>query len=115
MRWQDHIGAALEYQYTHALEDVEKMVADGDAQLWLGERSAAVTEVIEFPRAKVCHMWLCGGDLDEIVEIMLPKAEAWAKKNGCTHATTAGRLGWNRVMNKHGYTPVASVCAKELL
>lgn len=114
MRWQDHIKRALSFQATHSIEDVEAMVADGDAQLWQGEKSAAVTEIVNFPQAKVLHLWLCGGDLREITEVMLPKAEAFARAEGCNRLTTAGRIGWDRVMNKHGFTPVASVCAKDL-
>lgn len=114
MRWQDHISAALEYQSTHTIEDVEQMVANREAQLWLGENSAAVTEIIQFPRAKALHLWLCGGDLKEITEMMLPKAEAFAKAEGCTKLTTGGRKGWDRVMSKHGFSPVASICAKDL-
>lgn len=114
MRWQDHIKRALAYQATHSIEDVERMVDEGDAQLWLGQKSAAVTEIVQFPQCKTLHLWLCGGDLREITEEMLPRAEAFARAEGCNRLTTAGRIGWDRVMNKHGFTPVASVCAKDL-
>lgn len=114
MRWQDHIERALKTQRTHLIEDVEAMVASGEAMLWEGKKSAAVTEVISFPRSKVMHLWLCGGDLREIVEDMLPKAEAYAASIGCDRLTTAGRVGWDRVMKTHGYTPCASICEKVL-
>lgn len=114
MRWQDHIQRALQTQVTHSIEDVERMVETGEAQLWQGQKSAAVTEIIQFPRIKVLHLWLCGGDLREITEDMLPKAERFARAEGCQRLTTAGRIGWDRVMKKHGFTPIASVCAKDL-
>lgn len=114
MRWQDHIEKALAYQATHAIEDVEAMVESGEAQLWLGEKSAAVTEIVKFPRLKVMHLWLCGGDLREITEVMLPRAEAFARVEGCDRLTTGGRIGWDRVMKRHGFTPIASICAKDL-
>jgi hypothetical protein len=115
MTWQEHIKPALEYQNTHLIEDVERMIENGEAMLWLGENSAAVTEIIRYPRAKSLHLWLCGGDMNEITEQMLPQAEAFARAEGCTKMTTGGRKGWDRVMSKHGFTPVASICAKELL
>jgi len=115
MKWQDHISRALSYQQTHDIEDVERMVSKGEAQLWLGQKSAAVTEIIQFPKCKVLHLWLCGGDLREITETMLPEAEAFARKEGCNRLTTAGRIGWDRVMRTHGFTPAASICAKDLL
>lgn len=114
MRWQDHINRALSFQATHDIEDVERMVESGEAQLWVGKKSAAVTEIIRFPKCKTLHLWLCGGDLLEITEEMLPRAEAFARAEGCTRLTTAGRIGWDRVMKKHGFTPIASVCAKDL-
>lgn len=114
MTWKDHIKRALSYQATHSIEDVEKMVEEGYAQLWLGEKSAAVTEIVDFPQCRTLHLWLCGGDLREITEVMLPKAEEYARKQGCNRLTTAGRIGWDRVMNRHGFTPIASVCAKDL-
>lgn len=114
MRWQDHIFPALEYQATHTLADVERMVENREAQLWTGENSAAVTEIIQYPQIRVLHLWLCGGDMDEITNQMLPRAEAFARSEGCSRMTTAGRKGWDRVMSKHGFSPVASVCAKDL-
>lgn len=114
MRWQDHISEALDYQSTHDISDVEKMIDEGDAQLWLGEKSAAVSEIIVFPKMKVLHLWLCGGDMEEITEVMLPKAVAFASERGCKRMTTAGRKGWDRVMSRYGFNPIASVCAKDL-
>lgn len=114
MTWQDHISEALTYQNTHTLDDVLAMIEAKDAQLWLGENSAAVTEIIQYPRAKALHLWLCGGDMKEITDQMLPKAEAFARAEGCTKLTTGGRKGWDRVMSRHGFTPVASICAKDL-
>lgn len=114
MTWKVHIAKALEHQQTHDLADVEAMIDSGEAQLWLGDRSAAVTEIIVYPRLKVLHLWLCGGDLAEIVETMLPRAEKWAKAKGCSRLTTGGRKGWDRVMSKHGFAPIASVCAKDI-
>lgn len=114
MDWRAHIAEALKWQDTHDLADVERMINDGEAVLWLGENSAAVTEIIEYPKAKSLHLWLCGGDMDEITGHMLAKAESYAKEKGCTKMTTGGRKGWDRVMSKHGFTPIASVCAKDL-
>ena len=113
MTWQELIEPAL-YQGTHTIGDVEAMIEDGYAKLWLGENSAAVTEIIIYPKCRVLHLWLCGGDMDEITEQMLPMAEKYAIEQGCTRMTTGGRKGWDRVMSKHGFTPIASVCAKEL-
>lgn len=107
------IEAALEYAMgTHTIADVYEMVRDGECQFWPGERSASVTQILEFPRLKRMHMWLCGGDMSEILDI-LPSAEAYGAARGCTQFTTAGRPGWDRVMRPFGYVPAGRICMKD--
>ena len=110
------IEAALEHaRGTHSLQDVKDQIDRGEALLWPGERSAAVTEYIVHPTGvRQMHMWLCGGDLDEIVDRMLPTAEAYGVLNGCTRFSTAGRKGWSRVLAKHGYSFYLEACLKDL-
>lgn len=109
------IEAALEYGGgTHNLDDVLALVLAGDAQFWSSPNAAAVTEINEYPRFKCLHLWLCGGDMNEILHEMLPKAEAWARSQGCSKTTTAGRIGWGRVMAPLGYRPWAEMCMKDL-
>lgn len=109
------IEAALEYGGgTHDIEDVRAMCEVGDARFWPGRNCAAVTEIYDYPKAKVLHLWLNGGDMDELIHELRPRAEAWGIEMGCTKATTAGRPGWDRVMGPLGYVPVARICMKEL-
>lgn len=113
------IAAALDNQTdrtgftTHTLADVLAQIEAGEAQLWGFDRSAAVTEIIEYPQAKVLHFWLCGGEWTDL-ETHLADVSAWGKARGCEYATTAGRRGWDRIMARHGYRPFASVCGREL-
>lgn len=114
-RCEAWIAGALEYSGgTHDLADVRAMVERGEAQFWFSANAAGVTEVVTYPRFKSLHLWLCGGDMGEIVSILLPAAEAWAKAQGCTMTSTAGRMGWSRVLEPLGYEPVAQICMKEL-
>lgn len=87
------------------IEDPEHEVVgrllNGTAQLWLGVRCAMVTEVVNRPRT--IHVWLAGGDLQEIVSL-IPGIEAWARMMGCSEATIEGRKGWARVLKPHGFT-----------
>lgn len=109
------IAAALEHSGgSHHIEDVRLMCETGEARFIPGERSAAVVEVIEYPRLNRLHLWLNGGDMDELVNVLLPIAEAWGRENGCTQVTTAGRPGWDRVMAPFGFKPAARICMKEL-
>jgi hypothetical protein len=86
---------AIEMAGTHWPADVLDTVIAGATQLWTGERSALVTEIVVYPRLKACNIWLAGGDLKEVVEIQRSVAEG-AKARGCARLEVRGRPGWLR-------------------
>jgi hypothetical protein len=115
MTWEAHIQPALDHAgNTHTLEDVAAAIADGTAFLFAGERSAIVVEINDYPRRKVLNGWLAGGDLAEIVGVLIPKAEAFAREQGCARCMIGGRPGWERVLAADGWEPMARVIVKEL-
>ena len=96
------IERALKYQDTHDLEDVQREVWRQKAQLWCGEKSAIVTELHQFPQnRRKARIWLAAGDMDELVNEMLPDVEEWARKEGCMAVTIVGRKGWLRKLQEH--------------
>ncbi len=90
------IEKALKYQDTHTLDDVECQLMKDKAQLWCGEKSVIVTEINDYPTGKRARIWLAAGEMDELVNDMLPDVEAWAKGGGCISITIVGRKGWLR-------------------
>ncbi|MEO1042832.1 MAG: hypothetical protein AAFX52_11120 [Pseudomonadota bacterium] len=91
-----------------SLEDVKAAVESGAAHLWLGQKSAAVTE-----QTMDTNAWLFGGDLEE-AKSMLLSAEAFAAHQGCKTMTIwEGRPGWERVLKSLGYEK-RTVLVKEL-
>ena len=99
-----YIDDALHYSAgTHLFDDVAECILSGEMQLWCGKRSAAVTEIIRFPRKKVLHCFLAAGQLEEILD-MQESAKDFGRHNGCTEFTIAGRQGWSKVLSKHGWT-----------
>ena len=106
------IDRAVSRQDTHSLDDVKAAVAKGEAQLWCGEQSALVTELMVYPRKKVCRIWMAGGLLWELQGEMLPAVEEWAKSKGCTSVEIIGRRGWGRVLE--GYRQPHTVLMKEI-
>lgn len=90
------------------------MLDNGDAQLWLGEKSALVALVEEHPTGPALCIWLAGGDLEELVQELRPKAEAWGRAQGCNKVTIMGRRGWVKALSPVGYKPTAVVMTKEL-
>ena len=107
------IESALEYSGgTHTYEDVFDSILSGRMQLWPAERGCAVTEIVVYPKKKVLHVFLAGGEMDQIID-MIDSAVEWSKGQGCTSMTIAGRHGWARVLGKYGYKPVMTVLEKE--
>lgn len=110
-----HIDAALQYSGgTHTFDDVVKGVEADVMQFWPGPNSAIITEIQEYPRKRILHFFLAGGNLAEL-ERMLPVIEAWGRENGCTAATLAGRLGWQRTfLVNEGWKTKLVVMSKDL-
>jgi len=106
---------ALEYSGgTHEWEDIAEGVHSTRMQLWANERGAAITEILEYPRKRVLNVFLAGGDMDQILE-MLDSAKAWGAQQGCDAIMMSGRKGWLRVLNKHGWEERFSTMASEIL
>ena len=112
-RCQEWIEAALEYSGgTHIFADIAEGVMSGTMQLWAGETGCAVTEIIVYPRKKVLHVFLAGGDMSQIIDFQESAVE-FGKMNGCTAMTLAGRRGWTKVLGKHGWKESFCVMGKE--
>ena len=84
-------------------ELIAEIVA-GRAQLWAGEASALVTQLVAEPDGPCLHIWLGGGDLRELLALRAG-LEAYARGLGCRSVTIDGRRGWSRVLRGHGYAP----------
>lgn len=79
----------------YTLDDVLAAIDAGRMKPWFGYRSIVLTELGDYPLGKVLHVFLAAGDGKEL-EQMEPHIMAWAKAQGCTRATMAGRKGWLR-------------------
>lgn len=110
-----HIAAALEYsQGTHTVDDVIAQIISGELQLWPGQDSVVITQIITYPRKKVLHIFLAGGNQKELKE-MDPYVVQWAKDQGCTALTFTGRLGWARSeMRDIGFELTHVMMSKEI-
>ena len=99
---------------THGIDDVARLIEQGRAHFWPGQRCAVVTEFYEYPRLKACNFWLLGGDLKELLAL-LPIIEAWARGQGCSRMLGGGpRPGWARILGPRGYRAGWTIYHKEL-
>ena len=114
MRCQPYIEAALEYtKGTHNIRDIWDGIVTGNFQLWPGEKSAVVTEIQIYPQAKVMHIFLAGGDLEELLE-MEKSVRAFAETIGCNSMSISGRRGWVKIFERDGWEEVCTSIVKEL-
>ena len=115
-RLKDQIKRGLEYAHgEYTLDDVWQAIATEKAQLWYGNTSVIVTEIVETPQLRSMHFFLAAGNLDEI-EAMYPLIEEYAALEKCVRLTMAGRPGWERTFltRSQGWEPMHMVFAKEL-
>jgi len=87
---------------SHSFEDIIQGVAQGRYQFWQNDTCCVVTEVIDYPKRRVLHLFLAAGSMDGIRELE-PEAVEWAKSIGCTALTLAGRIGWTKRLKSDGW------------
>jgi len=103
---------------TYSIKDILYGLANNRMQLfisWNDNRveSAVVTEIAQYPQAKVLRYFLAGGrNLENWLERIQEKIEKFAKQNKCTYLEVAGRKGWVRKLK--GYKMKAIILSKEI-
>jgi hypothetical protein len=108
------VAALLHSPELETIEDVEWLIEQGRYQFWPGLLSAAVTEIVEFHRAKALVIRHAGGDLEELTNKMEPAFCVFARAHGCTKIMGEGREGWKRVCRRMGYALGFVVMVKDL-
>lgn len=77
------------------------VVVDGNTLELLG---GLVTELIQFPLARILHVHLCTGkELDSWISFASDMLEALAAVNGANEVTICGRAGWQKKLKPHGF------------
>lgn len=113
-RCRKWIEDALEYSGgTHDFIDIAQSVTRGEMQLWCGENGAIVTEIVSYPKKKVLHIFLAGGEMDQILD-MEASIIKWGQLQGCSSLTLAGRKGWVRALANRDWKHAHTVLAKEI-
>ena len=103
------------------IEDIRKFLLDRAMQLWVlydydGEAviMAGVTEIINYPKYKVCRAVALGGDnLDAWVK-HIHGIETWAHEMGCDKMEAYGRRGLAKKMENIGYSNKYVLIRKDL-
>jgi len=111
-RLEKHVRAALKYAPdSHSDRTVLDRILTGKAQFFAYEDSCMITEIIKYPKNKVCRVWIAGGNLKQIHQLG-EQVVAWATEQGCTDAEIVGRDGWERAAP--GFKKAATVYRRTL-
>ena len=77
---------------------IDRKVSNGHWRCWGNEHAAILAEIKTFPSGvKEVHGVAAAGDLRTIIEL-IPRAESWGRKHGCTRAVIESRPGWDRAL-----------------
>lgn len=114
----DLLRPALEMNGDHTATSLKRALDKGDLQLWChfgGERmdAAAITEIADYPKRRVCMIVLCGGTGLADWMIYLETIEAWARDKGAQVLRIEGREEWARVLA--GYHKAGVIVERELV
>ena len=113
-RWREAFASAIDDRL-HTIGHLDRLLFGGHAQAWFGENAAIVTEIRTYPTgARVIHGLVAAGDLAEICDVLIPRAEGWARSIGCVLAVIESRPGWAKTLKAAGYEPHQLTVRKEL-
>lgn len=113
-RWRDEFAKALD-ERLYTIDYLDRLLLDGQAQIWFGDEAAIVTEIRPYPTgAHAIHGVVAAGELSEIIGHLIPKAEDWGRSIGCILSIIESRPGWVRKLKGAGYEIHQTAVRKEL-
>jgi hypothetical protein len=114
LRWRHHFIALLDSSlYPH--DWLDDRVISGEFVLFTAPEGAILASVRTYPSGLTeFHGQAAVGNLATIVADLIPQAETYAKRIGCTYASIASREGWSKAMQAHGYNIHQVEIRKEL-
>ena len=100
---EKHIQPALDHGgNTHDFVHIVNGVISGNLHLWPTENSALITEFHNYPNKRYLHIFLAGGDLQEIKDTHGALVD-FAKAYNCDGLSLNGRAGWIKALADLGF------------
>lgn len=114
-RFRDQFLEAMDPRlYTGRYLD-DLVLYSGDAKFLCTDDAAIIFEVKVYPTgAKDVHGLIAAGNMETIVNKLIPEAEAWGRRHGCIGAIIESRSGWARALKSFGYEVHQTSVRKEL-
>lgn len=112
--WRQAFGAVMDPRL-YTLEWLDRQIEDNVFRFTSAPDAALVTEVRIYPTGAFdLHFMVAAGNLDTLVNVLRPEAEAWAKCMGAIGAIVESREGWAKALKAVGYEPYQMTCRKDL-
>ena len=112
--YRDKFAAVTDARY-YPIEWLDQRIAEGRATFMATGLAAIVVELRQFPGGAVdVHGLVAAGDRDDIVNILIPRAEAFGRDNGCVAGVVESRPGWAKALKSSGYQVSQVTVRKEL-
>ncbi len=113
-KWREAFAKVIDERY-YTLDWLDMRFLNGEVMFWGSENAAIIAEIRDYPTgAKDVHGLIAAGDLREIVEALIPQAEAWGREQGCIGAIIESRPAWSRALEPYGYEVSQVAVRKEL-
>lgn len=110
------------WEWLYDSHDLFARIYAGVFQLWLAGDTkwfyaCALTQMIEFPKAKVLKFIYASGTpgADNLSQLdFLSLIERWGREMGATFAEVHGRDGWKRKLKEYGYATAGQILLRKL-
>lgn len=107
-KWRPVIERALVHaRHTHTFDDIVGMILQNRVIFFPYDDCFLVMEKVVYPRFSTFHCFLAGGDMEAVMSRQAEMAEIGAKLD-CKYLSIAGRKGWLRQLEQHGWRHVSS-------
>src|SRR6476620_7643109 len=105
LRFRDGFAQAMNPDL-YTIQYLDHLYLSGRAKMFSSANAAGLVEIRSYPTGKFdVHGLVCTGDLNEILNILIPQAEAWGREEGCAGLIIESREGWVRALKGYGYSP----------
>jgi hypothetical protein len=98
---------------THDWEDVRNGLMLGEYQIFWNDHGVCITEIKSTPKRRYLHAFVVAGEMPGVMELQ-DQVIQHALTHSCDFMTTAGRVGWERVLPKFGWRKTQAVMRYDL-
>jgi hypothetical protein len=107
--------AGIMDQRYYPIEWLDNRIAEGRAKFIGSDHAGIVVELRLYPGGAMdVHGLIAAGNRDEIVNQLIPQAEAWGKEQGCIAGVVESRPAWAKVLKSSGYEVSQVTVRKEI-